>query len=116
MNFQYNINGLRLFGYHGVYDAEKKDGQYFLVDIKFLKDYNSNNLDDDVNNVIDYSTICNDVAEIFTKRCNLIETLIDNIKNHLEKKYIGILFEIRVTKESYDIDYSVENIKIKNIL
>ena len=27
MNFEYNINGLRLFGYHGVYENEKKDAE-----------------------------------------------------------------------------------------
>ena len=114
MSFQYNINGLRLFGYHGVYDNEKKDGQYFIIDIKFNTEYHSNSIEDKVINVIDYNAVCNDVAKAFSIRCNLIETLIDNIKNYLEKKYTGVLFEISISKESYVIDHSVKNIKIKN--
>ena len=115
MNFEYNINGLRLFGYHGVYENEKKDGQYFLIDIKFTKEYKFNTIDDDVSNVIDYISICDEVNKIFIKRCKLMETLIDNIKKHLEKKYIGVSFQIEITKETYSTEHSLEKIKIKNI-
>ena len=45
-------------------------------------------------NVIDYVSICNDVSLIFDNRCNLLETLILNIKKSLEKKYNNTVFEI----------------------
>ena len=29
MKYRYKIKDLKLFGYHGVYNNEKKDGQFF---------------------------------------------------------------------------------------
>jgi len=33
LNDSIRITGLELFGYHGVYDHEKQNGQRFLVDL-----------------------------------------------------------------------------------
>ena len=82
---------------------------------KFTKEYKFNTIDDDVSNVIDYISICDEVNKIFIKRCKLMETLIDNIKKHLENKYIGVSFQIEITKETYSTEHSLEKIKIKNI-
>ena len=40
MNYKYNINELKIFGYHGVYDDEKENGQFFLINVDFEVIYN----------------------------------------------------------------------------
>ena len=115
MKYTYNINKLKLFGYHGIYAKEKNNGQFFLVDIEFIADYNIENLNDDINEIIDYAGICNDIGKVFKKRCNLLETLIINIKSFLEKKYKGLVFHITIVKESCLIKHKVKSISVKNI-
>ena len=115
MTYRYNINNLKLFGYHGVYVKEKKNGQFFLINVEFDVDYGTDNLDDDIKSIIDYTVICNDIAEVFNKRCDLIETLIDKIKLYLENKYKGLIFNISIAKESCLIKHKVKTISVKNI-
>ena len=107
MKYRYNINNLKLFGYHGVYDKEKKNGQFFLVNVEFEVNYEIENLGDDIKKIIDYTAICNDIAEAFINRCDLLETLIFNIKLKLENKYKGLVFNISITKESFLIKHKV---------
>jgi len=115
MKFSYTIKDLKLFGYHGVYNKEKKNGQFFLVNIFFDVNYNCK-LDDNIDKVIDYTEICTDVASIFNERCDLLETLISNIKDFLEKKYDNLVFEIQITKMMPKINNNnAKSIKVKNI-
>ena len=115
MKYKYKINNLKLFGYHGVYDNEKRDGQYFLISAEFNVNYDIYKLDDDLINVIDYKILCDDINEVFKKRCNLIETLIFNIKSYLENKYKGLEFNISIKKESLLIEHKVKSILVENI-
>ncbi len=113
MKFRYAIKDLKLFGYHGVYDKEKNDGQFFLINIFFNVDYNCK-LDDSIDNVIDYAEICSDIALIFNKRCNLLETLNLKIKKFLENKYKNVEFEIQITKMMPKISKnSIKSIQVK---
>ena len=114
MNFRYKIKHLKLFGYHGVYKKEKKDGQYFLIDVSFDSKYNEG-FDDNIDEVIDYNCVCNDIAHVFENRCDLIETLISNIKKHLETKYTGYIFDVHITKEFCLLEHVVKSISVKNI-
>ena len=113
MKYKYKINNLKLFGYHGVYDKEKKDGQYFLIDVEYTVNYDNSILDDDLAKMIDYKMICQDINECFVKRCDLLETLISNIKFHLEKKYKDIVFSIKVKKENVSLNHSVKSISVR---
>jgi len=115
MKYVYNINNFKLFGYHGIYDTEKKNGQYFLINLEYIIDYNNKDLNDSISEVIDYEILCDDIKEVFKKRCNLIETLILNIKLHLESKYNGIIFNISIMKESLLINHKIKSIEVKNI-
>ena len=47
------INNIKVFGYHGVYDKERDEGQYFYVNIIYSYDYDYPN--DDIRNVKDYT-------------------------------------------------------------
>ena len=116
MKYSYKINNLKLFGFHGVYDKEQKEGQYFLIDVEFEVDYDISLLGDDLGKIIDYKIICDDITECFAKRCNLLETLISNIKSHLEKKHLGIIFIVNVKKEKLSLNHIVKSISVKNII
>ena len=50
-----SVKGIAGFGYHGVFEEERKTGQEFSVDVELLADLQ--NLGDDLNKTIDYSKI-----------------------------------------------------------
>ena len=55
MSDQIKISGIKGFGFHGVLDFEKKDGQDFLVDLVIILDLK--NLNDALENTVDYGEV-----------------------------------------------------------
>ncbi len=53
------IKGIKAFGYHGVFDLEKKSGQDFIVDIEYSYDTSDAIETDDISKAIDYAAISN---------------------------------------------------------
>ena len=58
------IKGIKAFGYHGVFDLEKKSGQDFIVDIEYSYDTSDAIDTDDISKAIDYAAISNLVKNI----------------------------------------------------
>ena len=68
-----HIKNLKLYGYHGVRDYEKKDGQYFLFNFEILikdSDYTGR---DELENTLSYSDVIREVKKILA--------LIPDLKN-----------------------------------
>ena len=88
-----NIKGINVFGNHGVYYQEKKEGQEFKVDIKIemkenlnFENYKSESFD----NTVNYENLINDVTNISDSNSfDLIETFAYEILNTF-KKYENI--------------------------
>jgi len=74
------LTGLTVFGYHGVFDFERRDGQEFTIDLKLglpLKDAAAS---DDVADTVHYGELADKVAAIVAgEPVNLIETLAQRI-------------------------------------
>ena len=80
------IKGIKAFGYHGVFDLEKKSGQDFIVDIEYSYDTSDAIETDDISKAIDYAAISNLVKNIVEGESrNLIEKVADDIANKLMK-------------------------------
>jgi len=76
MNDSIRINGIKGFGYHGVFADETKNGQEFLVDIELILDLSSASMSDDLADTVDYSVICDLVVSAITGQpYKLIEKL-----------------------------------------
>ena len=112
--FEYTLNKLKLFGYHGLYDEETKNGQYFYIDIKF-NIINSEIINDNIKEVIDYSEIINDVEYVFSKkRYILLESLILDIKKYLKTKHSEINFSIEITKQNPITKFPLKSVGVKH--
>jgi dihydroneopterin aldolase len=78
MSDKLNLTGIRGFGYHGVFESERKNGQEFVVDVEIETKFK--NLNDDLTKTIDYSKLVDLVStEITSNPVNLIETLAERI-------------------------------------
>lgn len=70
------LRGLRVFGRHGVFDHERRDGQEFDVDITAWLDLGSAAASDDLADTLDYGALAGQAAEIVGgEPCDLIETV-----------------------------------------
>ena len=74
------LTGLTVFGHHGVFDFERRDGQEFTIDLKLglpLKDAAAS---DDVADTVHYGELTDKVAAIVAgEPVNLIEALAQRI-------------------------------------
>lgn len=107
------LEKLSFFGYHGVNEYEKIDGQYFMVDLEIS--FHLNTFDDDINKSIDYIDLYNCIKKRFNKtRFNLLETLaqriIDDISNHFKNVYH---IKINIRKPSISIDENKDFINVE---
>jgi dihydroneopterin aldolase len=73
---QITIDGIRAFGFHGVLDQEKRDGQEFVVDLELEVSFDAAVTHDSLELTVDYSEVASRVVAIVERdRFDLIETL-----------------------------------------
>ena len=112
MSDRINLIGIRGFGYHGVFENERANGQEFLVDV--IIDTKLVNLNDDLSKTIDYSKIIDLVSfEITSNPVNLIETLAERIADKLldfDKKISALT--VTVHKPSAPVSAKLTDISV----
>lgn len=70
------LHGLRLFGYHGVFPHERREGQIFVIDLTLGVDTRQSAASDAVDDTVHYGDVAEAVAAIVTgDAVDLIETL-----------------------------------------
>ena len=74
------ISGVECFGYHGVFDFEKREGQTFVVDLVLGLDTRAAAASDDLADTVNYGTLVADVkAAVERDPVDLIETVAQRI-------------------------------------
>ena len=105
------INEIQLFGYHGLYEEEKENGQNFIISLSIDIDYIDKN--DKIKNTVDYTKIINEVKDTFNqKRYNLIESLAVVISDNLMKNKKIKSLDISIKKESPPIDAKLNSVEV----
>lgn len=98
---QIQLLGLEFFGYHGIYDFEKKEGNNFLIDITVSFDPKDKNIEDKIENTIDYEGLYKIAREVMSGSVNLIETLANDILLKISQKYpLTKYIEVSVAKQN----------------
>lgn len=112
MSDKISILGIEGFGYHGVFESERREGQNFAVDVELFA--NLQNLEDELSETVDYSKIVELVsAEISSNPVNLIETLAERIGNRIlefDKKITKL--GVTVHKPSAPVSTKVSDISV----
>lgn len=74
------LTGLTVFGRHGVYAHERKDGQEFSIDLRLRMSLDQAAASDDVADTVHYGELAEKVAAVVGgEPVNLIETLAERI-------------------------------------
>lgn len=75
-----SLTGLTVFGYHGVFDHERRDGQEFTIDLTLGLSLAAAAASDDVADTVHYGELADRVAAIVAgEPVNLIERLATRI-------------------------------------
>jgi 7,8-dihydroneopterin aldolase/epimerase/oxygenase len=71
-----DLKGLRVRGYHGVYEFERREGQEFVVDVSLGLSLAEAAASDDVADTVHYGELASRLAEVIVSEpVNLLETL-----------------------------------------
>ena len=77
-----SLNNLEFFGFHGLYEGEKKMGNQFLVAIQI--DFTPNvSIVNELSQTIDYVLVYNKVKEIMSTPTPLLESLVCKIADQI---------------------------------
>lgn len=108
------LRGLKVRGYHGVFDFEKRDGQDFIVDIVLWADLTAAAASDDLADTIDYSRLAEIAAGIVGgEPYNLIERvsgLIADAVMDLDPRVLAV--EVTLHKPQAPIDAEFADVAV----
>ncbi|OFK63825.1 dihydroneopterin aldolase [Corynebacterium sp. HMSC078A10] len=89
------LTGLECFGYHGVFEEEKKTGQPFIVDVTCWLD--TAGIEDDLSRTVNYAELADVAADIVEGPSrDLIETVAAEVAETAMQRF-DILHAIEVT-------------------
>lgn len=114
MNDKISIKGIKGFGYHGVFDFEKRDGQDFYVDLEIEIDLTAASNSDLLSDSVDYSLLTAIAKEAIEKlQFDLIERLAGFIADTIRENFPAVLsIAVTVHKPSAPVSESVTDIAV----
>jgi len=91
MSDQIVLTGIHGFGYHGLFEHERKDGQDFFVDLTLSVDLTAAAQSDAIEDTVNYAEITDLVVEEITSNpVNLIEKLAARIAERVLNQHIKV--------------------------
>jgi dihydroneopterin aldolase len=113
MKHTVEVNGIKLYAYHGCLPEEGKIGGNYTVNVSVTTDFSSSFESDDLNDTVDYVVINRIVTEEMKQRSKLIEHVGKRILNRFEREISGINYaRLKVIKHCPPINGDVEDVAI----
>ncbi len=114
MSDKITIKGIKGFGYHGVFDFEKRDGQDFFVDLDIDIDLSAASKSDLLSDSVDYGLLTAIAKEaIETLQFDLIERLAGFIADTICENFSSITaIAVTVHKPSAPVSETVTDISV----
>ncbi len=115
MSDQIFLTGIAGFGYHGLFDHERQNGQNFFVDVALTVDLTAASKSDEISDTVNYAEITNlVVTHITTEPVNLIEKLAGRIADHILKDHAKVLeATVTVHKPQAPVDEVLKDIAVQ---
>ncbi|WP_181777604.1 dihydroneopterin aldolase [Amycolatopsis pittospori] len=113
MSDRITLTGLRVFGRHGVFDHEKRDGQEFVVDIVVWLDLGPAAASDDLTKTLHYGELAELAAGIVAgEPYDLIESVAGKIADEVlrDERLTGV--EVTVHKPSAPIPLNFDDVAV----
>jgi dihydroneopterin aldolase len=93
------VEGIEVFGYHGVYPQERVEGNAFVVDVYLEAPVAAAASRDDLAETVDYAGVYQLVLEMMNESTQLLETLTVRIGEEILRRFSPVLSaRVRVAK------------------
>lgn len=108
------LTGITAVGYHGVFEAEKREGQPFAVDVVLHVDVSAAAAAGDLTQTVNYAEVAELVAEfIMGESFDLIETLADRIARRLlQTQPLTDTVEVTVHKPQAPLPHEFHDVQV----
>lgn len=107
------IKGLRARGRHGVFEAERRNGQMFVVDVTLERDLTGPAASDALGDTVDYGILAQQIAAaVRTTRFDLIEALAGHIVELALADPTVDAVEVRVAKPEVPLDVDLDEVAV----
>lgn len=108
------IEGLRVYGHHGLHPFEKDYGRVFIIDLECNVDLEPSGLSDSMNDTVDYQYLVQRIRDLVqTQRFDLIEKLAERIAAiGLENDRVEEV-TVRVAKQGPPVGADVDAISVE---
>jgi dihydroneopterin aldolase len=109
------VQGMRFYGYHGVFPEENKLGQQFIVDLELALDLEQAAVADDLDSTVNYAELYALVKSITEgKPFKLIEALAGGIASEVLQAYTRVNeVAVRVTKPHPPFDVHFDGVTVE---
>ena len=95
MKDQIVLTGIHGFGYHGLFDHERENGQDFYVDLSLSVDLTAAAISDSIDDTVNYAEITDLVVEEITSNpVNLIEKLAARIAERVLSQHLKVISDV----------------------
>jgi len=108
------LQNMMFYGFHGVYEYEREQGQKFYVDVEMHADLESASKTDNLTETIDYSAIYNQIKEIMENhRFQLLEAVGAHIAEEILRITIATDVIIRIRKPGVIISGPLDYVQVE---
>ena len=108
------IKDIKLVGFHGLYDHEKRDGVNLGFDVELFFENQINNSDDNINETINYVEVIDIIKRVNSSGSfDLLETLCNKILNEIMKLFSPLKLVVRVRKFELPVDAELSFVEIE---
>ncbi len=113
MTDQLAVRGLALHGHHGVFEAERREGQEFVIDLVLAVDTRRAASSDDLQDTVDYGTLVDEVrSAVENDPVDLIETLAERIADVCLRHVLVDTVEVTVHKPHAPIQATFDDVAL----
>lgn len=107
------LTGIRAFGYHGVFEAERRDGQHFVVDTTLYVDTSRAAETDDVADTVHYGELAERIVAIVEgDPVNLLERLAHRIAEAILEHPLVRMTSVTVHKPDAPITVPFHDVSV----
>jgi dihydroneopterin aldolase len=109
-----NIEGIKLYAFHGCLEEEAKIGANYIVDVNITTDFSKAAISDDLIDTIDYCAIYEISKKQMAIRSKLIEQVCKRIFDEIISDFKTITaLKVRITKLSPPMNGNVEKVSVE---
>lgn len=109
-----NIEGVKLYGFHGCLEEEGKIGGNYIVDVYMTVDFSKAAKSDELTDTLDYCTVYDISKTEMAIRSKLIENVCERIYQKIRAAFPALkTLHVRVTKLSPPMNGNVERVSVE---